>query len=37
MKFGIDKCGVLAMKREKEVERNGIELENGEENGQTGE
>ena len=33
MKFGIDKCGVLAMKRGKEVECNGIELENGEETG----
>ena len=31
MKFGIDKCGVLAMKRGKEVECNGIQLENGEE------
>ena len=30
-KFGIDKCGVLAMKKGKEVEWNGIELQNGEE------
>ena len=30
MKFGINKCGVLAMKRGKEIEYNGIELENGE-------
>ena len=37
LKFGIDKCGVLAMKRRNEVECNGIELENGEEIGQTGE
>ena len=37
MKFGIDKCGVLAMKRGKEVECNGIELENGEEISQIGE
>ena len=34
MIFGIDKCGILAMKREKEVECDGIELENGEEIGQ---
>ena len=33
MKFGIDKCGVLAMKRGKEVECNGIKLKNGEEIG----
>ena len=33
LKFGIDKCGVLAMKRGKEVECNGIELQNSEENG----
>ena len=33
MKFGIDKCGVLAVKRGKEVECNGIKLENGEEIG----
>ena len=37
MKFGIDKCGVLAMKRGKEVECNGIELENEERIGQIGE
>ena len=37
MKFGKDKCGVLAMKRGNEVECNGIELENGEEIGQIGE
>ena len=37
MKFGIDKCGVLAMKRGEKVECNGIELENGEEIGQIGE
>ena len=34
MKFGKDKCGVLAMKRGNEVEWNGVELENGEEIGQ---
>ena len=34
MKFVIDKRGVLAMKRGKEVECNGMELENGEEIGQ---
>ena len=33
-KFGIDKCGVLAMKRGRETECDGIELENGEEIGQ---
>ena len=37
LKFGKDKCGVLAMKRGNEVECNGIELENGEEIGQIGE
>ena len=37
MKFGVDKCGVLAMKRGKEVEGNGIESENGEEISQIGE
>ena len=37
MKFGIDKCGVLAIKRRNEVECNGIELENGEEIGRVGE
>ena len=37
MKFGIDKCGVLTVKRGKEVEFNGIELENGEEISQIGE
>ena len=31
MKFGIDKCGALAMKRGKEVECNGIGLQSGEE------
>ena len=31
------KCGVLAMKRGKEVECSGIELQNGEEIGQIGE
>ena len=36
MTFVIDKCGVSAMKRGKEVEYNGIELENGEEIGQIG-
>ena len=33
LKFGINKCGVLAMKRGKEVEWNGIEFQNGEEIG----
>ena len=37
LKFGKDKCGVLAMKRGNEVECNGIELKNGEEIGQIGE
>ena len=37
MKFGIDKCSVLAMKRGKEVECNRLELENGEEISQIGE
>ena len=37
MKFGIDKCSVLAVKRGKEVECNGIELGNGEEISQIGE
>ena len=37
LKFGIDKCDVLAMKRGKEVECNGIELQNGEEISQIGE
>ena len=37
LKFGKDKCGVLAMKRGNEVECNGIELEFGEEIGQIGE
>ena len=36
MTFVIDMCGVLAMNRGKEVECNGIELENGEEIGQIG-
>ena len=35
--FGTDKCCVLAMKRRKGVECNGIELQNGEEIGQIGE
>ena len=30
MKLGIDKCGVLSMKRGKEVKCNGIGLKNGE-------
>ena len=37
LKFGKDKCGILAMKLGNEVECNGIELENGEEIGQIGE
>ena len=37
MKFGIDKCGVSAIKRVREVEFDGIDLENGEEIGQVGE
>ena len=37
LKFGIDKCGVLAMKKGKGVECNGIELQNDEEIGQIGE
>ena len=37
MKFGIDKCGVLAMKRGKEVECDGIDLENDKEIDQIGE
>ena len=37
LKFGIDKCGVLVMKRGKEVECNRIELQNGEEISQIGE
>ena len=36
MKFGVDNCGVLAMNRGKEVEWNGIGLDNGEEIGQIG-
>ena len=36
MTFVIDMCGVLAMNRGKEVECNGIEVENGEEIGQIG-
>ena len=35
LKFGIDKCGAVAMKKGNEVEYNGIE--NGEEIGQIGE
>ena len=37
MKFGTDKCSVLAMKREKAVQCDGIELENSEEISQIGE
>ena len=37
MKFGIDKCSVLATKRGNEVEYNGLEQENGEEISQIGE
>ena len=37
MKFGIDKCSVLATKRGQEFEYNGTELENGEEISQIGE
>ena len=37
MKFDLDKCVVLPLKRGKEVKCNGIELENGEEIGQIGE
>ena len=37
MKFGIDKCGALAMKRGKEVECDRIQFENSEEIGQIGE
>ena len=37
MKFGIDKCCFLTMKRGKEVECYGMELGNGEEIGQIGE
>ena len=37
MKFSIDRCSVLAMKRGKKVECNGIELENGEEISRIGE
>ena len=37
MKFGMDKRGVLSMKRGNEVECNGIELEDGEEICQIGE
>ena len=37
LKFGIDKCGVLAMKRRKLVQCYGIELGNGEKIGQLGE
>ena len=37
MTFCIDKCGFLAMKRGKEVECDGIKLENGAEIGQIGE
>ena len=37
LKFGIDKCGVLAMKRRKGVECNGIDLQNCEGIGQIGE
>ena len=37
LKLGIRKCGILAMKRGKEVECNGKELQNGKEIGQIGE
>ena len=37
VKFGIDKCGALAMKRGKEVECDGIQFENSEKIGQIGE
>ena len=37
LKFGTDKCGVLAMKRGREVKCNGIELENSEKIGPIGE
>ena len=37
LKFGIDKCGVFTMKRRKELECNGIDLQNGEEIDQIGE
>ena len=37
LKFGIDRCGILAMKWGNDVECNGIESENGEEIGQIGE
>ena len=37
LKFGIDKCLVLAMKRRKLVQCYGIELGNGEKIGQIGE
>ena len=36
LKFGIDKCGVLAMKKEEGKECNGIELQNDEEIAQIG-
>ena len=37
VKFGIDKCGALAMKRGKEVECDRIQFENSEEIGKIGE
>ena len=37
LKLGIGKCGILAMKRGKEVECNGKQLQNGKEIGQIGE
>ena len=37
LNLGVGKCGILAMKRGKEVECNGKELKNGEEIGQIGE
>ena len=37
LKFGIDKCGVLAMKKRKLVQCYGIELGNAEKIGQIGE
>ena len=36
IKFHRDKCGVLTMKKEREIECDGIELKHGEENGQVG-
>ena len=36
IKFHRDKCGVLTMKKEREIECDGIELKHGEENNQVG-